>query len=135
MWPLLLFWAFAAASMSTLASAWKMLDEVLQRYSTDASFGASPSSPIDWELLELELKLASALSVEDYQGAKVIEGQMRLVEHCRTEELASKLLHSSNLMRAKARKEQEARHGEQADKGAQRLLALIEAACAEQVSA
>jgi hypothetical protein len=125
-WPIMLTWALLAGGASTISSVWNAVHELSTKHA--AALGLA-SSPVDWEMLDLYVKLARANSAADLAAAKHIKSLLGEVQQRRTDLLAKELCHLSSAMRRKLLKEKR-----KADAtGPAALLALIDQAVDEQV--
>ena len=126
MFPVMLTWALLAGGANTLSSVGNTVHEISRQHA--AALGLSPSS-VDWEMLDMHVRLERALSVEDYEAAARIKSLLVEVQQRRTEHLAAQLCHHSSAMRRKLRKEQKGANAT----GPAALLAMIDQAVDEQV--
>jgi hypothetical protein len=126
MFPVMLTWALLAGGANTLSSVWNTVHEISRQHA--AALGLSPSS-VDWEMLDMHVRLERALSVEDYEAAARIKSLLVEVQQRRTEHLAAQLCHHSSAMRRKLRKEKRKANAT----GPAALLAMIDQAVDEQV--
>jgi hypothetical protein len=132
-WPIMLTWALLAGGLhhffsfaSTISSVLNAVNELSAKHA--AALGLA-SSPVDWEMLDLYVKLARANSAADLAAAEHIKSLLGEVQQHRTDHLAKELCHLSSAMRRKLMKEKR-----KADAtGPAALLALIDQAVDEQV--
>lgn len=125
-WPIMLTWALLSGGASAISSVWNAVNELSAKHA--AALGLAPS-PVDWEMLDLYVKLARANNAADLASAEHIKSLLGEVQQRRTDLLVKKLCHLSSAMRRKLIKEKR-----KADAtGPAALLALIDQAVDEQV--